>query len=100
MPTTPPTSRPPGRRSRDRAGELSWSNYAMPGEGPGPDHIGETISHYEILGKIGEGGMGAVFKARDTRLERIVALKFLASKHGVDADHRARFLREAKSASA
>jgi serine/threonine protein kinase/Tfp pilus assembly protein PilF len=62
--------------------------------------IGKTISHYKVLEKIGEGGMGVVYKAEDTKLKRTIALKFLPPELTRDQEARGRFMKEAQAAAA
>jgi eukaryotic-like serine/threonine-protein kinase len=62
--------------------------------------IGRKLAHYEIVDQLGEGGMGVVYKARDTQLDRFVAIKVLHADATIDLERRRRFVQEAKAASA
>lgn len=62
--------------------------------------IGKMLGHYQVLEKLGEGGMGVVYKARDTHLDRSVAIKILPAGKVSDPQRKARFVQEAKAASA
>ena len=62
------------------------------------DLNGKIVSHYQILEKIGQGGMGVVYKAQDKKLDRFVAIKFLPPQMAATEENKVRFVREAKSA--
>jgi len=60
--------------------------------------IGRTVSHYTVLEKLGAGGMGEIYKAQDTRLNRFVAMKVLSTANAGDVERRRRFVQEAQAA--
>jgi len=62
--------------------------------------VGRTVLHYQFLEKLGAGGMGEIFKAQDTRLNRFVAIKVLSTANSGDPERRRRFIQEAQAASA
>ena len=62
--------------------------------------IGKTLAHYEVVASLGKGGMGEVYVAEDTRLQRRVALKVLPAEMASDPERRARFEREARAVAA
>ncbi len=68
--------------------------------GDAPSLVGKTIGHYQIISLVGKGGMGEVYRARDTKLDRVVALKILPEEMSGDGERMRRFVREAKAASA
>src|SRR5438046_3424592 len=79
------------------SGRFALSGSEISGEAP---LVGQTVSHYEIQAKLGEGGMGIVYRAFDTQLFRPVALKVLSPTALADPESNTRLLREARAASA
>ena len=79
-----------------RRSKLKYVSKMAPGKGPGESVIGQSLLHYRILEKIGQGGMGVVYKALDTRLDRMVAIKILPAIE--DPKRKTRFIWEARAA--
>jgi serine/threonine protein kinase/tetratricopeptide (TPR) repeat protein len=86
-------------KSREEAGSFLETPPALGASEPGEIPNGTAVSHYRVVGKLGVGGMGVVYKAEDTRLHRFVALKFLSEDLVHDPEALNRFRREARAAS-
>ena len=94
---------PPVRLGSGREGAAGRPRPSCDGSDDCGDNgsvIGTRLGHYLILERLGAGGMGEVFKARDTRLDRLVAIKLLPGRQASDPQHRARFEREARAIAA
>ena len=76
------------------------ANTERTGKGQWKSLVGENLSHYQAISLLGQGGMGVVYKARDTHLDRFVAIKVLPPELVTDPDRKRRFVQEAKAASA
>src|SRR5205807_10295778 len=92
-----PHSAPPGTYSQRLAARIQFDSRVQPRSCA---MIGRTIQHYQIVETLGRGGMGVVYKARDTHLDRFVAIKVLPPEKVADPERKRRFVQEAKAASA
>src|SRR5438552_3408905 len=98
-PEAVPTERQRGLPPPDAlpTARLNLDDSYTPPPTPSPSH---QLGPYRIVGRLGEGGMGVLYEARDTGLDRAVALKVMRADHAADPENRTRFVREAKAAAA